>query len=179
MKQVVCFVFFGLIFFSNARAEQGCPPGQLPAQSNGSMASCGPIPPGYYQEQPTPAARPSGKWTKTWGAIAMGSIGSTPYYGVPTGAMSESEAKQQALARCAKRGAQNCKVAITYKNQCVAISEPQVNGKPNPEGLIAFFRGPYKEMASDEAMSRCQRNNPGVQCKTIYQECSEPIFERY
>ncbi|KAB7761920.1 MULTISPECIES: DUF4189 domain-containing protein [Xanthomonas] len=177
MKYMVCFTFLFMLS-SKALAEQGCPPGQLPAQASGNIASCGPIPPGYYQQQPSPPA-PSGKWIKTWGAIAIGTVDSVPYYGVPTGAMSESEAKSQALARCAKKGAQNCKVVLVYKNQCAAIVEPQINGRPNPDGFIQFSNGPTKEKVVGTASEGCERKNPGAACKVIYQACSEPVFERY
>ncbi|KAB7775451.1 DUF4189 domain-containing protein [Xanthomonas sp. LMG 12459] len=179
MRMKISLLFTMLLLTNTADAENGCPPGQLPAQASGAMSSCTPIPPGYYQQQPTPPPRPSGKWIKTWGAIAIGTVDSVPYYGVPTGAMSESEAKIQALARCAKKGAQNCKVALVYQNQCAVIVEPQINGQPNPDGFIQFAGGPTKEKAVETASEGCERRNPGATCKVIYQACSEPVFEKY
>ncbi|CAD7385014.1 DUF4189 domain-containing protein [Xanthomonas arboricola] len=163
-------------FCSHAAAEGNCPPGQFPIGGQGAI-SCAPMPQSGSAMPQEP--RPLGKWIKTWGAIALGTIDSTPYYGVPTGALSESEAKQQSLERCAKLGANNCRVTLTYQNQCAAIGEPQVDGKPNPDGLVQFTGRSTKAKASEDALHQCEKRNPGMQCKVIYQECSEPIFKKY
>jgi len=70
IKNLLLLAFVFLAALGDARAEQGCPPGQIPAQAGGSMTSCGPIPAGYYQQQQTASPRPSGEWIETWGAIA-------------------------------------------------------------------------------------------------------------
>ena len=167
---------FAMAFAGSARAEGNCPPGQYPIGGQG-VAACAPIPQAGVPARQPP--RPTGKWNKTWGAIALGTVDATPYYGVPSGIGSESEAKQQALARCAKLGAQNCRVVLVYENQCAAIAEPQTNEEPNPDGFTQFVGQPTKEKAADDAMDRCQRRNPDMQCKVIYNACSEPVFERY
>lgn len=176
------FAFFLFIFASSAMAEQGCPPGQIPAQSNGNMASCGPIPPGYYQSQESAPPRPSGNWIKTWGAIAIGSIDSITSYGVTTGKLSKSEAEQDALRRCASHGETNCQIGLAYKNQCAVIAEPQINGKPFPDGLSDFVGAGTTSEASTVALDRCKVDNKSTAsatCKIIYQACTEPIFQKY
>lgn len=163
-------------FCDYATAEGNCPPGQFPIGGQGAVA-CAPMP---QSGSATPQeSRPLGKWIKTWGAIALGTVNSSPFYGVPTGALSESEAKQQSLERCAKLGPNNCRVTLTYQNQCAAIGEPQINGKPNPDGLIQFIGRSSKEKAAEDALTQCKKRNPEMQCKVIYEECSEPIFKRY
>jgi hypothetical protein len=175
MLKAVLFSF-AFAFAGSALAEGSCPPGQYPIGGQG-VAACAPIP-----QAGAPArqeSRPTGKWIKTWGAIALGTVDATPYYGVPTGLGSESEAKQQALARCAKFGAKNCRVVLAYENQCAAIGEPQTDGKPSPDGFTQFVGQPSKEKAAGDAMDRCQQRNPGMQCKVIYNACSEPVFQRF
>lgn len=182
MKLGWALIIFVAFFAGGVQAEQGCPPGQIPTQSNGSMASCGPIPPGYYQNQEPAPPRPSGKWIKTWGAIAIGSIDSITSYGVTTGKLSKSEAEQDALRRCASHGETNCQIGLAYKNQCAVIAEPQINGKPFPGGLSDFVGAGTNSEASTVALDRCKVDNKstaGATCKIIYQACTEPIFQKY
>ncbi|MCC8445467.1 DUF4189 domain-containing protein [Xanthomonas translucens] len=179
MRSIIRSGFLLLVFSMNAWAEQGCPPGQIPAQSNGSMASCGPIPPGYYQQESAPAARPLGKWIKTWGAVAMGSLGLERNYGVTTGKLSRSEAESDAMARCAKHGEKDCQIGLSYFNQCVAVGEPQIDGKPNLTGNVQFSGEISIEKASAAAYAACKRRNPENECKVIYKACSDQIFKRF
>ncbi|MFC0156302.1 DUF4189 domain-containing protein [Xanthomonas dyei] len=177
LKNKFPHIFFLTLFFSTqTNAEGNCPQGQYPIGGQG-VAACAPIPQsgsGVSQE-----SRPLGRWKKTWGAIALDTVGETPYYGVPKGALSEAEAKQQSLERCMKLGANNCRVTLTYQNQCAAIAEPQINGKPSPDGLVQFIGRSKKEQAADDALAQCKTRNPGMQCKVIYEDCSEPIFEKF
>lgn len=163
-------------------AENGCPPGQLPAQANGAITSCTPIPSGYYQSQSVPAPRPSGKWITTWGAIAMGSIDDTKNYGVTTGKLSKAEAEADALRRCASHGEKDCRVFISYHNQCAAIAEPQTNGLPISAGRVSFARAVSIPEATKIAQTDCKKTNSsvlGVDCKMVYQACTEQIFQKF
>jgi hypothetical protein len=165
-----------------AQAEQGCPPGQIPAQAGGNVTSCGPIPAGYYQQQQQAAPTPSGEWIKTWGAVSVGAIDSTTSYGVTAGKLSKEDAEQDSLKRCASHGEDNCKVAFTYYNQCVAIAEPQINGLPLSSGSIRFVSAPTVSKASSESSKKCAEFNKktsGVKCKVVYTACTEPIFRSY
>ncbi|MDG6401294.1 DUF4189 domain-containing protein [Pseudomonas quasicaspiana] len=166
-----------LIFVIDAKAEQGCPPGQYPIGGQGAIA-CAPLPQQSVQQQP----RPSGKWIKTWGAIAMGSSDSIPTYGVTTGKLSKDEAEEDALNRCASRGQTNCQIGLSYKNQCAAVAEPQINGNPFAGGISEFMGHGTVLKASDMALERCKQHNkstPSAECKVIYTACSEPIFENF
>ncbi|WP_081613505.1 DUF4189 domain-containing protein [Xanthomonas sacchari] len=170
-----------LFAMGSARAENGCPPGQLPAQANGVITSCTPIPSGYYQQQ-APQPRPSGRWINTWGAIAVGSVDATTDYGVTTGKFSQAEAEADALQRCGKHGATNCEIALKYHNQCAAIAEPQLNGLPIDAGRVQFVGAGSTAEASRIALEDCKKANgarPGVDCKVIYKACTEQIFEKY
>ncbi|WP_184627965.1 DUF4189 domain-containing protein [Xanthomonas arboricola] len=164
-----------LVFATNVYAEQGCPPGQYPIGGQGAVA-CAPIP---SNAPTTRQSRPSGRWIKTWGAIALGSRDGTSYYGIPVGFPSKSEAEEEAVLRCRKLGAQDCHVVVSYRNQCAAIGEPQTAGKPTPGGLVQFSRQPTKKEAYTEALDRCQTRNPGMHCEVIFNACSEPIFQEF
>jgi len=174
-----CALLFLITSIPSAQAEEGCPPGQIPAQAGGGMTSCGPIPAGYYQGQ-LAAPRPSGEWIKTWGAISIGSIDSITNYGVTTGKLSKSEAEIDSLRRCASHGEDNCKVLIAYRNQCVALTEPQVNGLPS--GVVSASGAATIAEASDISNADCKEKNksaPQTQCKIIYTACTDPIFHKY
>ncbi|MCC4615278.1 DUF4189 domain-containing protein [Xanthomonas campestris pv. asclepiadis] len=172
MRQVIHLAFPLLFVSLSAWAEQGCPAGQIPAQSNGSMASCGPIPAGYYQEQPAPAPRPTGKWIKTWGAIAGDG---NENLGVSTGKLKKSEAQQDALEKCEGASQDKCSVLYVYENRCAAIAEPERRGAI----IRGFAAGPSIEVANRNAISFCKKENSGGQCKTIYTACTEPVFKSF
>ncbi|MFL8013952.1 DUF4189 domain-containing protein [Xanthomonas vasicola] len=168
------FLITAIAAVDNALAEGNCPPGQYPIGGQG-VAACAPIPQGQSEQ---PDSRPRGKWIKTWGAIAIGTFNNTPYYGVPTGRLTKSEAKADALALCAKKGPTNCKVTLTYFNQCAAIAEPQTpSGEINLNGNVMSVGKASVEEAESYANEECRRDNNGAQCKVIYKECSEPIFK--
>jgi len=164
-----------------AYAENGCPPGQLPAQANGVITSCTPIPSGYYQQE-APQPRPSGRWIKTWGAIAMGSTDSGTIFGVTTGKLSEAEAEADALRRCSSRGLKNCEVVLKYHNQCAAVAEPQIDGRPFNGGRISLAGSSTVSEASNRVLEDCKKTNkstPEAECKVVYTACTEQIFEKF
>jgi hypothetical protein len=146
------------------------------------MTSCGPIPQEYYQQgQPEPP-RPSGEWIKTWGAIAMRSIDATTSYGVTTGKLTKIEAEEDSLRRCASHGEDNCRILISYHNQCVALAEPQINRMPFSTGVISASRAGTTAEASDLSAKDCKEKNkktPSAQCKVAYSACTEQIFHKY
>ncbi|USJ00315.1 DUF4189 domain-containing protein [Xanthomonas prunicola] len=176
MKNTLLVVFFVLIGVgTNVQAEQGCPPGQIPAQANGNISSCGPIPSGYYEQQEMPAPRPSGKWLKTWGAIASDGGDNL---GVSKGKLKKTEAQEEALEKCRSASGKECTIDFTYENQCASIAEPYL-GERAVTGMLAYARGPSKEVASSDVTSRCLKDNKGSECRVIYAACSEPIFKPY
>lgn len=170
------FLIFLLVCVTNfAYAEGGCPPGQYPIGGQGAVA-CAPMPQNSSQQN---QSRPTGKWIKTWGAIALGVVDTVPHYGVPTGLNSKAEAEEEALSRCKRIGAEGCYIVLTYRNQCAAIGEPQTNGQPNPDGYVQFVSEATKEGASRTVLNRCNARNPNMKCEVIFSKCSEPIFQKF
>ncbi|PPT19758.1 DUF4189 domain-containing protein [Xanthomonas arboricola] len=176
--QVVILSLVLIIFLSPlAHAEGGCPAGQYPIGGQGAI-TCAPIPQGSVQQK----SRPSGKWIKTWGAIAMGSIDSTTSYEVTSGKSSKSEAEQDALRRCASHGEDNCEIALSYENQCAVIAEPQIDGKPLSKGFVRFTGAETVSKASGIALRNCKSENSttaNVECKIVYKNCTEQFFQEF
>ncbi len=175
MKFLWALVLFLPCFVESAQAEEGCPPGQIPAQAGGNMTSCGPIPQGYYQQgQPEPP-RPTGEWIETWGAIASDGGDNL---GVSTGKLEKSAAINDAISKCSTQSGIKCQLAFTYKNQCSAIAEPY-RGENAISGMLSFAGGPTKDIVKQDAISSCKKNNSNADCRIIYTACSEPIFKKY
>ncbi|PPV05210.1 DUF4189 domain-containing protein [Xanthomonas axonopodis pv. vasculorum] len=161
-----------ILFCANAWAEQGCPPGMIPGGVDPhNMATCAPIPQGSSQQQSDQQRRPAGKWLKTWGAIAENDNGSD--FGVSTGKLSKTDAENEAVKNCEKGIEKKCRVIYTYKNQCVAVAEP--NGK----GVVISASGPSQEETSYRALTNCKKENPGAECTLGYTNCTEQIFKWY
>ncbi|SOO26886.1 DUF4189 domain-containing protein [Xanthomonas phaseoli] len=172
MKSYGCPFLFLACLASFAHAEGGCPAGQYPIGGQGAVA-CAPLP---QSEAPRP--KPIGQWIKTWGAIAMGSINSVINYGVSSGKLSKSAAREEALAQCSSHGETNCEIRLTYVNQCAAISTPEINGKPS--GTIHFSGSATIDAASADASSQCRKYNPSpAVCSVIYSNCTEQIFQKF
>ncbi|MCP3046287.1 DUF4189 domain-containing protein [Xanthomonas euvesicatoria pv. allii] len=176
MKLILLSIFITLLTAGAAQAEQGCPPGQYPIGGQG-VASCAPIPQNSSRPE---GPSPTGTWIKSWGAIAMGSNGSTTNYGVNTGKFSKSDAEKDALEKCASHGQSNCKIFLTYRDQCSAIVEPYVNGTLLTTGIVSFTKASTTEKAKNRAQRDCREKNknaPETECKTIYTACSEPVYK--
>lgn len=118
----------------SVRAEGRCPPGQYPIGGQG-VGGCAPIPGGAEAADAGPRA--TGRWIKTWGAIALSPSGAS---GASTGKKSKSLAAKDAEEVCAKGGASGCKVAFTYKNQCAVAVVP----KSGTGGLFSVARRQFK-----------------------------------
>ncbi|MCD0244381.1 DUF4189 domain-containing protein [Xanthomonas melonis] len=176
MKIKLMVVFFVLISLGiNVQAEQGCPPGQIPASATGNISSCGPIPSGYYQEQEMPAPRPTGKWLKTWGAIASDGGDNL---GVAKGKLKKSDAQEEALSKCKSVSGKDCQIDFVYKNQCAVIAEPHKSGSA-VSGVLSYTGGPTVDVASSDALANCSKYNQSADCRVIYKACSEPYFQKY
>ncbi|WP_244860040.1 DUF4189 domain-containing protein [Xanthomonas arboricola] len=167
-KNPTVIFIFAFFFVSGSALAQGCPVGQYQIGGQGAVA-CAPIPQGApIQKDP----RPSGKWIKTWGAIAGDG---NENLGVSTGKLKKSEAQQDALEKCEGASKEKCSILYVYENRCAAIAEPELRGAI----IRGFAAGPSIEVAGKNAISFCKKSNPGNECKTIYTACTEPVFKSF
>lgn len=116
---------------------------------------------------------PAGQWHKTWGGIA--SSNATADAGVASGRPSKESAEQMALADCSRRGASDCRVIFTYRNQCVAWLVPNSQGGASRAGLASA-----KEPA--EARKLAQQScvdTDGKSCQVAYEDCTKPVYESF
>ncbi|MCC8468662.1 DUF4189 domain-containing protein [Xanthomonas phaseoli] len=164
---------FPILYLPITAWAQGCPPGQYQIGGQGAIA-CAPIPQGSSQET-APAPRPLGKWIKTWGAIASDGGDNL---GVAKGKLTKSDAQEEALSKCKSVSGKECQVDFVYENQCTAIAEPYKNESALP-GVLSYTGGPTIDVASSDALANCSKHNKGLDCRVIYQACSEPYFQKY
>jgi hypothetical protein len=107
-----CLLLLGGV--DRAWAEGNCPAGYIGGQG---ARGCAPIPGGGAGSTGSSEIRlatPTGKWTKTWGAIAESK--STQDAGVSTVLRSKNEAEREAVSKCGAAGARDCTVSM----QCIS-----------------------------------------------------------
>jgi len=160
-------VFAGLFVSNLALAEGRCPPGQYPI-GDSRAPGCAPIPEGGAGADSGP--RPTGRWIKTWGAVALSPDGAS---GAATGRRSKSDASKAAESVCASSGGKACNVAFTFKNQCAAAAVPS-SGK----GGTSFGSSANEATSKELALQKCIAEG-GMGCRTVYSACSDPEFQAF
>lgn len=143
-----------------AAAQTACPSGVAPGS-----ARCGPSGDSGAESAP----RPTGEWIKTWGAIATSPSGNG---GVSSQQLSEEAARNKALENCRSAGPGECKVQITYRNQCVSLVHPTQGA-----GGV-FMTGPTIEESVRLGKAKCAALGKG-ECAVKVSECSDPIFRKF
>ncbi|PPU69030.1 hypothetical protein XpiCFBP4643_05640 [Xanthomonas pisi] len=169
---VLHVILFGTLANFTVIAQAACPIG-----TSAGSAVCGPSAGSSSnyngsREISPPRTVPTGRWIKTWGAIA-----SSPSSGggSSVGKFSKAEAEREALEHCSEQGVSDCKVALTYRNQCVAFAFP-LSGK----GGNSIDTGKTIAIASRDAKDKCESGaGSDAKCQIIYSAYSEPFFERY
>ncbi|MEG6546707.1 DUF4189 domain-containing protein [Acinetobacter bereziniae] len=156
-------LFLSLFAISMSVFPQNCPQG-IPQ----GTPSC--IPPdqlGYSTATPVNTAY----WKKTWGAIADSSLA----IGTSTGHFSRRSASKEAMSKCKADGGIECKIVLTYRNQCAVIARPS-----NKDGLIrySYHSNATIENASKVALPYCSNINNGKTCEVVYSNCTEPVLIR-
>lgn len=163
---VVCAASLGAFPFV-ASAEGRCPPGSYPIGGQG-VGGCAPIASGGGDAQ---EARPTGRWIKTWGAIATSSTGEV---GVAIEKLSKSDAAKEAVSQCVKIGGRDCEVARAYKNQCIALISPATSER----GGSVISSAETEQVATQLAMKDCTtRGSTG--CNKLHSACTKPLFESF
>lgn len=145
--------------FANAQCAPGIPsagnPGCIPPNQPNSP---------YYQPQPSgevaPAPRPV--WADRWGAVALDTT--TGSAGFATDESSKNDASRAAINDCAGAGSQNCKVLISYYNQCAALAQEEGGG--------VAYAATSADLgdAKTKALSDCGKSS----CSVVYSNCVAP-----
>ena len=177
MKLLSLLLFFGVLRAPvSALAEGGsCPPGFYPIGGQGARG-CAPIPggdSGGSDQLPLLPPTPTGEWLSTWGAIAASEA--TSEVGMASGMNSAEAAAAEAVRRCGGGGATDCKVTVSYSNQCVAWLIPSSGGSG---AKSAVGKAPKKRQAISLAGKGCV-DPSGKKCRVFYADCSEPVFRKF
>ena len=154
---------FTIVLMVPAMAYGQCAPGISGAGNPGCIPPNQPNSP-YNQGQPRQGpAVPRGHWEDRWGAVAMDFEETKAGY--ITGQTSESEARQIALSKCESSGGRNCKIVISYFNQCAAL------GQGNESLSVSSATAADADEANKRVLAKCGGKKA---CTIIYNECSPP-----
>jgi hypothetical protein len=145
-----------------AHAQTACPPGMTPY----GVGVCG-----YDNSQQQPAQQaqpqlppPPPQWATRWGAIATdakhGALGAV------TDLPSQIEAADAAIAACQSKGGSDCKIQITYDNECAAM----VVG----DRVFDVTADTTVDKAVQAGMNSCSAANDHT-CHVYYSACSLPV----
>lgn len=175
ISQAILASFLILGVAHQSFAEGNCPAGYYPIGGQGARG-CAPIPgaaTGGGTSAEIQLGSPTGKWVRTWGAIA--SSKNTQDAGVSTGKRAKDLAEQEALSKCASGGARDCKVDLAYFNQCASWVVPSGRSGGGQSGVAG---GPTPERALFAARLMCRNDQQG-ECVEFYANCTKPIFEEF
>ncbi|HEY0597125.1 DUF4189 domain-containing protein [Sphingopyxis sp.] len=152
-----------------ARAEQGCADGYTP-QPSPEGVRCQPIP-GLYRESGGGQQVPQGHWETRWGAFAASEDGTI---GLASTRPSEDDAVDNAVAHCTSKGGKDCRMAMTWYNQCAVVAAGEA---PNGKFNIFYYKHYTIKKATKVAMKQCTDQNLGG-CKVYFSDCSKAEFVR-
>lgn len=140
-----------------AFAEQGCPDGFTPNAAGTPGQQCIPI---GGQTRPGSGGAAE-RWENRWGAIATDKeTGKVGIFGDMT---TRRKAETGAIAQCQRKGGADCKLQLTYYNQCGVLAWG--NGK------MSTASAPTVEEASEMALKECERV-AGKGCEIFFSDCS-------
>lgn len=118
-------------------------------------------------------AQTKGRWYERYGAIMQSE--STTVVGVAADNETPQGALAEAASMCGAEGAKDCKVVMTYYNQCVAWLLPSADVEGNMSG---YAKGKTIKDAQKNAAKFC-KDTTGKKCKVFYSACSLPKFEKF
>ena len=152
-KPAVCVLV--LLSLPALGANAQCRIGSGPDQGDG-------VPYCSQSAQPTKTSS-APQWAVRWGAVAYGGGG----FGTAKDMVSLAKAKKVALRACRDSGGgKNCKIALSYSDQCVAYAM-------GDEYLGGIARSPMPEEADAMAIDSCAEST--TNCKVTYSACSLPV----
>jgi Domain of unknown function (DUF4189) len=153
VKLLVVAMLMG--FGPSLSAEGNCPPGYYQTGAT-DFVGCAPLP-AQAGDEP---ADPGPKWASRWGAIATGKGA----FGTANNLSSARKAKKAALKQCKENGGQNCKISISFGNQCAALAWSA--------SWIDAAAATDVQQAEAKAIKEC--SDLTEVCKIYYSACSYP-----
>jgi hypothetical protein len=170
MMKSICTALLLLVCatYASCIQAQECPEG-IPSAGNPDCLPPDDANSPYYQGdrngQTAQPAQPPVVWASRYGAVAYDSVSGAE--GHITDQSSKSQAESTVLSFCSQHGGTNCKVLVSYYNQCAAIA--QVSGG----GQMGTGRALHPQQAEQLAMDACQKG--ASNCKIVYSACSLPV----
>jgi hypothetical protein len=142
-----------LLICGDVFAEVNCPPGYYQTGAT-DFVGCAPLP----GAAGAAATHPGLSWSSRWGAIATASGA----FGTANNVSSARKAEKMAMKQCRANGGKNCRVNLSFSNQCVALAWGNTFNSAKYATDIA--------QAETMAMNSCSRDTQN--CKVFYSACS-------
>lgn len=108
------------------------------------------------------AAPPQERWADRWGAFVLSSNGMS---GGIQDAPNKRQAEKAALTECREKGGENCRVSLSYYNQCGAVA--------SGGGHTGSSSAPTEREAVENAIATCEKAG-GSNCQLYFMGCSLP-----
>lgn len=141
-------------------AEHGCQDGYIPVYQGGQQVCVADYNlPSWGDQDSGPAVPSAPRWADRWGAIATGSGAKL---GVVVDMTSERRAKNAALKECKKNGGTDCKLDLSYHNQCAVL----VTG----DRIYNTAHAATIDEAAALGIAGCEKED--VNCRVYYSACS-------
>ncbi|HEX7814130.1 DUF4189 domain-containing protein [Dyella sp.] len=146
-----------LLCLAGKSAFSQCAPG-IPGVGNpGCVPPDVPGSPGRQHNYASSTPEPI--WEARWGAIVYDK--DTDRFSLSSGEKSKRIAVKKVIKNCKEKGGKKCDLVFAYYNQCAAIASNENN--------IGYGRGPYKSIAEELALKKCEKIEP---CEIIYSKCN-------
>lgn len=158
MKRIMFVLLLSTSGF--AYAEHGCQDGYIPVYQGGQQVCIADYNlPSWNNRDSRPAVLSASRWADRWGAIATGS-------GAKLGAVvnmtSEKKAKNEAIKECKKNGGTDCKLDLSYHNQCAVL----ITG----DRIYNTAHAATIDEAATLGIAACKKED--VNCRVYYSSCS-------
>lgn len=160
-----CLVIVGFsVFASSVRAEQGCPDGFVPNPTWAQgQQQCIPGSANTNYDAGSYSTPGASRWKSKWGSIALDAVSGMT--GVAGSRPSRKKAEKDSIDMCRKKGGKDCRVQISYANQCGVIAWGNQR--------TATANAPTVEEASSQALAIC-KEAAGTECEIFFSDCSLP-----
>ena len=164
MRTWLAFALYLVSLTGFAQCAPGIPsagnPGCVPPNQTNSpyyQGSANPPQPALTVQQPIGEDR--------WGGVALDAV--TGEAGASEGQPSKQRANSGAVSTCEQQGSKDCKVILSYVNQCAAAASPEQGD------YVSTATAAELDDAISRATERCSKRS--TTCEIIYKKCSRPV----